>query len=1677
MAISSLLFFVFFIIFVDGQCLDHQKKLLLDLKSELVFNSSISRKLVTWNHTYDCCEWGGVECNGAGRVVNLLLNGEHISGGFGESSALFRLTYLSELRLRWNDFTTSEIPNQFHRLTNLRHLDLSRSGFTGSIPSTIVNITSLVYLDLSRNSLTGSLPSFRLCSKLESIDLRGNFLMGSLSHLDFGSLANLSSLLLDRNSLNGSIPHHLFLLPSLSTLTLSNNQFSGQIEEFPIVNDLIWLDLSNNRISGPLPISFFLFQNISILLLSNNLFNGTFQLQKIQTLSKLTEFSLSHNNLLVDTTNSTSNSDVSPQFVTLHLASCNLYEFPYLVNQPYLKDLDLSNNHIGGDIPGWIWESEKSYLNLSFNLLTGLEKPHYIPSYVSYFLILLANNKLTGVIPTFICNATVLGVVDLSFNNLTGSIPPCIIKKNLVRKVLNLKGNKISGVIPDQFSSECGLHTFDVSNNNLGGKVPKSLANCKDLQVMNVGNNNLEGSFPCMLPLSLRILLLRSNRFYGNLRCSKSWPDLQILDISSNHFSGRLNVLNFSSLRGMMLQSPTHSRLNRSNSDFLSANDYYHNEVILTVKGIEVKLVKIWPDFTSIDLSSNRFEGEISDGIGNLSSLYLLNLSHNAFTGVIPKSFGALTELGSLDLSENKLTGGIPWELTKLTFLSILNVSYNDLTGMIPTGPQFQTYSADMFEGNPGLCGFPLDRSCSSSRGPGSTPSEVKDEETEWEYVFAALGYVVGFGSIAWTLLCCRSFRERYFEKIEEESHLPDKDMVCAMRLDDCAALDFGSLTNLSYLVLDQNSLNGSIPQLLFLLPSLRILSVANNQFSGQIEEFPVVNDLVWLDLSNNRIQGPLPSSLFRFQNISVLWVSDNLFDGTFQLRKIQSLSKLTRLSLSYNNLSVDTDNLSSNSDGFPQFDTLHLASCNLYEFPYLRNQSLRDLDLSNNHIGGDIPSWIWGPEMSYLNLSFNLLTDLQKPDYTPASLSYLDLQSNKLRRVLISPILSSLNLSYSVVLLADNVLTGVIPASICTISPLSVLDLSFNNLTGSIPPCLITKNIVSEVLNLRGNKISGVIPDQFSRECGLQTFDVSNNNLGGEVPKSLVNCNNLEVLNVGNNNLEGSFPCMLPLSLRILVLRSNKFHGDLRCCKSWPDLQILDISSNNFRGRLNVLNFSSLRGMMLQSPTHSRINRSNSDFLSANDYYHNEVILTVKGIEVKLVKIWPDFTSVDLSSNRFEGEISDGIGNLSSLYLLNLSHNAFTGVIPKSFGALTELGSLDLSENKLTGGIPWELTKLTFVSILNVSYNDLTGMIPTGPQFQTYSADMFEGNPGLCGFPLDRSCSSSRGPGSTPSEVKDEETEWEYVFAALGYVVGFGSIAWTLLCCRSFRERYFEKIEEVVDEIFYERGRRRRHERRIRRRREERMNGIRKYHHLAYNEFSGEIEEFPVVNDLREIDLSNNRITGPLPSSFFRFQNISVLSLSENSFDGAFQLRKIQSLSKLKVLDLSYNNLSINTTILTSNSDGFPKFNMLHLASCNIYEFPYLGEQSSLVTLDLSNNHIGGDIPGWIWEAGKDYLNLSFNLLTGLEKPRFVASAAYLDLQSNKLSCSTLLSSILTSPNIRNTGLCGFPLDRSCSSSHGPGSTPSESKNEEIAWEYVFAASMLWDSEALHGHCYVVEG
>lgn len=104
---------------------------------------------------------------------------------------------------------------------------------------------------------------------------------------------------------------------------------------------------------------------------------------------------------------------------------------------------------------------------------------------------------------------------------------------------------------------ECGLKTLDLHANQLEGNVPTSLANCSTLKVLNLGNNHLGGTFPCFIKSSssLRVLVLRFNNFYGSILCPgprNHWPNLQIIDIASNQFTGKVPQNWFVNWTGMM---------------------------------------------------------------------------------------------------------------------------------------------------------------------------------------------------------------------------------------------------------------------------------------------------------------------------------------------------------------------------------------------------------------------------------------------------------------------------------------------------------------------------------------------------------------------------------------------------------------------------------------------------------------------------------------------------------------------------------------------------------------------------------------------------------------------------------------------------------------------------------------------------------------------------------------------------------------------------------------------------------------------------------------------------------------------------------------------------------------------------------------------------------------------
>ncbi|KAL5698987.1 hypothetical protein ACHQM5_029954 [Ranunculus cassubicifolius] len=689
------------------------------------------------------------------------------------------------------------------------------------------NLTQLLNIDLSLNNLSGSIPYFGSSENLAHINLAHNQFSGMIFSSQWGGYHKLTSLHLRNNSLNGTVPSVLFTLPSLQRLDISQNHFTGQLSEFRSGSSLVLeiLDVSNNMLDGPIPSSVFKVTSLKILILSSNSLNGTLRLGRFQNMKNLSNLDLSGNELWINARGA--DTWLLPQFGTLKLGSCNLRMFPeFLIKQSMLGDLDLSNNQIGGKIPNWIGKIGKGNLkslNLSFNLLedpdqplpgdlfrslaiTDLQSnmlqrvmpilplgdaytqgasvvdyshnnitsviPQDIGAYFSGALFFsLSHNSFRGEIPSSICQTSSLLVLDFSNNDLSGQIPGCF-SGMLSLKILNLRGNKFHGHVPNTFPYKCALRTLDLNGNKLEGEVSKSLAKCTDLEVLDLGNNQLNGSFPSWLGglENLRVLVLRLKKFCGHIKYlgrNDSFPMLQIVDLSSNNFTGilpsellmRLKAMVTNALEIQILRFP-----------FLELSRlYYQDGVTITNKGIPMELVKILTLFTCADFSNNQFHGEIPQVIGELTALYVLNLSHNSLTGSIPSSLGNLKQLGSLDLSNNKLHGEIPSQLAELTFLSVLDLSSNQLVGEIPKGPQFQTFKEVSFEKNDGLCGHPLSKSCGDivSDRPAKTPaSEVcklslfkkcpDRGKMNWLLISVALGWGFGVGLSACVVLFWR---------------------------------------------------------------------------------------------------------------------------------------------------------------------------------------------------------------------------------------------------------------------------------------------------------------------------------------------------------------------------------------------------------------------------------------------------------------------------------------------------------------------------------------------------------------------------------------------------------------------------------------------------------------------------------------------------------------------------------------------------------------------------------------------------------------------------------------------------------------------------------------------------------------------------------------------------------
>ncbi|XP_009785693.1 receptor-like protein 56 isoform X2 [Nicotiana sylvestris] len=801
----------------NGKLVEEEKRALLELRDSLNYPNG-SALINEWVGE-DYCAWAGIFCgsdpNNDSRVLDIFLTNKR-QLGLGiwnpDANLLTRFTHLQSLYVSGNAIGNWIMPEALCKLHNLKELDLSFNPLNGdALPHfQVCSLTSLEQLYLSGVYPSSSLPLLRVCGlkNIRRLDLSNNNLMDdSMPHCLFNDLPYLESLDLSRNNLKNSnhILSGICKLRNLQVLNLQDNLIQGGLDPcFGGMSSLVSLDLSFNYFEGSVSSSICSnLTSLETLLLSDNRFDGLLLFSTFANLSNLESIDLSFNEFIVDT--ETPSWVPSFQLVSLNLRNTRLNQkyghvIPtFLSKQHKLKSLSLSYNALQGNVPSWLLynntllmlslrgnhlyggipasfqfqASNLLMLDVSDNCLGRTLPTNLLELFPDLRYLNLSNNALEGILPSSFDHLSKLEVLDLSDNFLWGKLPPTLRQNNTSLAHLVISNNNFHGEVMPQFSNMSNLAYLHLQNDGFIGVLPDAMFNLPVLKVMDISGNYLSGNIPDYFPRfpHLAILLLARNRFHGTIPLSLcQMQKLHILDMSANLLSGVLPscLVNIAAwikeseviLHSFMWLSPSYTN--------------YRVKVPLTTKGNTLSYEGIpLSQMTTLDLSMNRFTGEIPSQLGELAALHSLNLSHNILSSHIPESFRNLMKLESLDLSYNQLVGKIPPRLAQLDSLSTLNLAFNHLSGRIPFGNKFVTFAASSYRGNKKLCGLPLENDCVLPRPPQQHEEEEEEDKEgigESDFFFfscIAVAYVVGFWSVIAPLLLSRNWRRTYYAKVD----------------------------------------------------------------------------------------------------------------------------------------------------------------------------------------------------------------------------------------------------------------------------------------------------------------------------------------------------------------------------------------------------------------------------------------------------------------------------------------------------------------------------------------------------------------------------------------------------------------------------------------------------------------------------------------------------------------------------------------------------------------------------------------------------------------------------------------------------------------------------------------------------------------------------------------------
>ncbi|CAL8122882.1 unnamed protein product [Prunus armeniaca] len=580
--------------------------------------------------------------------------------------------------------------------------------------------------------------------------------------------------------------------------------------------------------------------------------------------------------------------------------------------------------------------------------------------------------------------------LDLEDQSLRGKISPELVKLQHL-EYLNLRFNNLSqSQIPDFIGSLSNLRHLDLSSANFGGQIPNQLGNLTHLQYLDLSSHYYS------------VIRPRNSIHAQNLNWLPNLSGLEHLDLSHTNLSDVVGWLEAVSvlpkltnliLDGCNLPPPIISSVSLMNSsNSLVHVDLFRNNLNASIfqwlSGTHTNLVYL-------DLSWNNFRGSsIPASFGNMSSLEYLILQCSKLEGGFPNSFAKLCRLRRLDLYGNRLSGQLTNFVEILSecvqnTLEHLDISYNkDIVGSLPDLTNFLS-----------LKHLNLEANNLSGRIPESIGQMSKLETID----------------LGWNSL----------EGVISETH-------------------FSKLSKLSSLVLSSNSLllNFSFDW----IPPFQLRDINLGSCKMWPSSFPkwlqTQKNYTWLDISDAGISDTIPSWFWDLsQKLEVMDISHNQLRGTVGNIRLEFAPSLN---LSWNQLEGPIPSILSKAS---VLDLSHNNFSGAASFLCAtKDSNLTFLDLSNNHVSGELPDcWTHFKELVFLDLTNNYLFGK-----IPTTMGYL--------------------LSIETLRLSNNRFMGELPSQLKNCRKLTVFDLGENNLSCSIPEWLGASLPDLVILILRGN-------------------------------------------------------------------------------------------------------------------------------------------------------------------------------------------------------------------------------------------------------------------------------------------------------------------------------------------------------------------------------------------------------------------------------------------------------------------------------------------------------------------------------------------------------------------------------------------------------------------------------